>query len=81
MEALIKLNVDESGRILKQVIVCGVLPSSMPVGKPPAKPGEINFDIYGDNTAVTNFLIFFAHEFDKGRIIFRELAKDSNAPE
>ena len=76
MEAVIKLRVDNSGSIIKQVIVCGV-PSTEPL----LELGEINFDLYGDDSAVTSFLNFFAHEFDKGRIIFRELAYDSNAPE
>lgn len=77
MEAYIKLIVDDSGCIEKEVIVTGVVPASMPPGKPPAEPGEINIDIYGDNTAVTNFLIFLAHKIDKGVKVFWELGSDT----
>ena len=81
MEAYIKLSVDDAGRILKEVIVSGVLPTSMPPGQPPAEPGEININIYGDNAAVTNFLCFLAHKINKGVKVFWELAENSNVSE
>lgn len=81
MEAYIKLNVDDSGRILKEVCVCGVIPWSMPPGHPPAEPGEININLYGDNTAVTNLVIFLAHKIHKGDKIFWELADNTDTAE
>ena len=78
MEAYIKLNVDDSGRILKEVIVCGIIPLSMPPGQPPAEPGEINIDIYGDEAAVTNFIIFLGHKINKGVKVFREVTGNTD---
>lgn len=80
MDAFIKLSVDNVGRILKEVIVSGVLPSALAhPDEPLLEPGEINIDIYGDDTAVTNFFISLAHKINKGTVVFRELAKDADA--
>lgn len=77
MEGFIKLKLGEGGRIMKQVVVCGVLPSAEPL----PEPGEINLDVYGDDTAVSDFLIFFAKHFDKGTVISRELTPDTRVVE
>jgi len=81
MEAYIKLNVDDSGRILKEVCVCGVIPWSMPPGHPPAESGEININLYGDDSAVTNLVIFLAHKIDKGVKVFWEGTGNAKPPE
>ncbi len=77
MEGYIKIVLGEGGRITKQVVVCGVLPSTEPL----PEPGEINLDVYGDDTAVSDFLIFFAKHFDEGAVINRELAPDTRVSE
>ncbi len=64
---LIRLVLSDEGRIEQEVIVVSPLPPSEPL----AKPGEIYMSFDGDDTAVTDFLIFFAKKFDKGDIIPR----------
>ena len=83
MDTVIKLFVDpDSGCILDEVMVCGVLPSALSRPyEPIPEPGEINIDIYGDDTAVTQFSIFLAHKIHKGMKIFWKVADNSDAKE
>jgi len=77
MEAIISLRLGDDNRILKQIAVSGIPPST----KPLYEPGEVNVRIDGVDTFVREILLFLVEKLKEGTIIRWELTKDTDTCE